>query len=147
MYCCRIGLFCVFLFAVSCSLTLGGPLPKPADVIIGKWQGDGSTFTVKGKEKDKVYVRKAEIEFRKDGTFTFSETDLPELKEISPESVKGHRATGKYSRVTETEIEVVLKLDGEEVKRRAKVEVTKDELILTPMGEGEKPMKYKRVKE
>ena len=145
---CRNSSRCAILIAMSCSLTLGAePAPKPADLIIGKWQGDGSTFTVKGKDKDKVFVRKALLEFRKDGTLAFSETDLPELKEILPESVKGDSVMGKYSFVTESEIDMVVKLKGEEVKHRVKVAVTKDELVVTPMEKGEKPMKYKRLKE
>jgi hypothetical protein len=147
----RIPSLCCLLTALSCPWTLRAEKPesKAADLIIGKWLGDGSIVVIKDfkdKDKDKVYVRKATVEFRKDGTFKWVNGDLPELKDISPSLVKGDTMMGKYSFVTATEMEAVVKEDGKESKRRVKVEVTRDELMLTAPGE-KKPLKFKRVKE
>jgi hypothetical protein len=131
--------------AFGACATGADPTPKPADLIVGRWQGEGGTFTLKRPgQEDKVYTRKASFEFRKDGTFTFTESDLPELKDIAPGSVKGLNVTGKYSFPSDTEIETVAKLDGKENTTRAQVTVTKDELTVTL---GKHKQKYKRTKE
>src|SRR5262245_58921805 len=91
--------------------------PKPADLIIGKWRGEDSTFTVGSPDKknDKVYFRKTTIEFRKDGTFQLTMAGIPELKEILPEEAKDQVRTAKYAFVTDTEMEVTAMQDGKEV--------------------------------
>jgi hypothetical protein len=83
--------------------------------------GATSDFFVKETGHETRYV----VEFRKDGTFTSTRKAIPELKDVGAKWANDETVTGKYSFVTESEIEFVL-----QEKERFKVKVTKEALIL-----------------
>jgi hypothetical protein len=147
----HIALPVIVVIVWSCILGAADPDPKPAELILGRWQGQ-TTFTIKSNRegvKDEVFTRKVWIEFRKDGTVTFTEGDIPELKDRLPKSAKGSKVAGKYSFAKETEIEATVEVDGKKETNRAKVSVTKDELSLALIvdGKAQPPEKFKRAKD
>jgi hypothetical protein len=128
------------------------PVLQPGDeLILGRWQGE-TTLTIKSDRegvKDEVFTSKVWAEYRKDGTVTFTEDGIPELKDRLPDAAKGIKVTGKYSFVKDTEIEVTLEADGRKVTYRAKVAVTKDQLSVAQIvqGKAQSPEKFKRAKD
>jgi len=127
------------------------PDPKPAELIVGRWQRE-TTFTLGSNRegvKDEVFTRKESVEFGKDGSVTHVTGDIPELKTRVPGSEKGSKVTGKYAFVKDGEIELTIEIDGKKVTNRVKVEVTKDELTLVPTKKekGEPTEKYRRAKD
>jgi hypothetical protein len=139
-------------FVVSSYILAADPDPKPAELFVGRWQGE-RTFTLKSTRegvKDEVFTRKVVFEFCKDGTFTFTEGDIPELKTRLPNSAKGSTVMGKYSFVKDTEIEMTGEVDGKKMTSRAKVAVTKEALSLTQVVDGKEAapqQTFKRAKD
>ncbi|QJW98601.1 hypothetical protein [Frigoriglobus tundricola] len=151
MFLSRFILSSVTFVVSSCLLAAADPNPKPAEMILGRWQGE-STFTIKSNRegvKDEVFTRKVFVEFKKDGTVTYTEGDIPELKNRVPGSEKGSSVTGKYSFVKDTEIELTIEEDGKRRTLKSKVAVTNEELSLTSLVQGKdvKSPKFKRAKD
>jgi hypothetical protein len=135
----------VLLLTLACGGTVSAEADtKPADLIVGKWLSDFGT--VKGKVHTRQFV-----EFRKDGTFTSTEVTLAKGEKFDPKKVRGKPDTGKYSLVTDSEIELSGQGEEREVKVRFKAAVTKETLVLTPdeaqIKKGAQRMPFKRVKE
>ena len=134
------------------ALGAADPDPKPAELIVGRWQGE-TTLTLGagpgGKPKEEVFTRTVRAEFRKDGTFTLTYDDIAALKERSPELAKGHTVAGKYALVKDGEVEMTAEVSGKKLTQRAKVAVTKGELSVTPLegGKAQPTQKFKRAKE
>lgn len=136
--------------ALSCALIFAEESDsKPADLIVGKWQGEHPSVAIApgSKGKEKIYKRKETMEFRKDGTFTVQTGDIPELKATLPEVAKGETITGTYSFVKKNEMELTAKVEGKERKIRFNVIVTAGELTVTVVGFPESPKKYTRIKQ
>src|SRR5262245_45308360 len=94
--------------ALACGMSLAAPASDPAGLIGGRWQGEGVTAQV-GKGPDaKKYVEKVTLEFGKDGSFKMVGEGIPEVKH------KAATKAGKYSFVSEKEIELVLKSGDKE---------------------------------
>ena len=153
MLLCRVGLLSLAFVLSACDLGAADPDPKPAELIIGRWPGE-ATLTIKTqregqKQEVEVFTRKVWTEFGKDGSVTITEGDISELKTRLPDDAKGGKTTGTYVFAKDTEVEVTFEEDGMKVTRRAKVEITRDEMTVTPIVKGKEQTveKYKRVKE
>ncbi|WP_162668027.1 sigma-70 family RNA polymerase sigma factor [Gemmata massiliana] len=106
--------------------------PKAADLIIGRWQGEGQTATTYNAKKDpdsaKKFVETVVIEFRKDGTVKVEGTGIPELKKPA------WKETGKYKFRSDTEVEMAMEPEERRpITAINKIEVTRDELTITEL--------------
>jgi hypothetical protein len=120
------------------------PVPenKAAELLLGKWEGQGGTVTVTpGTGAPVQFERKVIVTFRKDGTMTIAEQEIEALKAMNPKLAKGETVEGTYKFVKDGEIEMAMK--GVDEKVRAKVAVTAAELVLDAMGE---KTTFKRMK-
>jgi uncharacterized protein (TIGR03066 family) len=135
------------LLIALCALAPASAADKPADLIVGKWQGEVTHEIAKFGEKPKKYTAKVFLEFAKDGKLKSVTEAVPDVPAFPEETL-----TGTYKFVSETELEVAVKMKDprtgkeEETKVRLKVAVTKDELTMTAAQEGAKPQKLKRAK-
>lgn len=131
---------CAVLFLSGCG-------NKPKDLIVGKWESS---------EGDK----KETVEFKKDGTvetsdkmkmgkgakYKFTDDTTMELSiEFPEEEYKGLKA---FMELDKSEGDKpVLDDANHSIKMKMKVEVTKDELTMTPLvGKDQKAQKFKKVK-
>lgn len=130
---------------LSASALAADPAPKPAELIVGCWEGE-TRFTVRDDRKNpevEVFTRKMRAEFLKDGTVTVIKDRIPGVDEE-------RTSAAKYAFVKNGELELAVEAgEGEKVVRlKFAVTVTKDELSLAEVGEGKgPPVKFKRAKD
>jgi len=113
----------------------------PADLIIGQWHGDGPKIMYRQGDDLKHCVEHITVEFRTDGTFEVVGEKIAGVEYHEPTYV-----TGTYVFVSQTELELKAKSNGQETTRSAKVTVTKDELTVVPATEGGFTMNLKRIR-
>jgi hypothetical protein len=139
------------LLIAALALPLGAvaaPVPpdKSAELILGKWEGDGGSVTLTaGNAPPKTYKRTMVVTFTKDGKITMVGREIAELKAINPDLAKGETVEGTYRFTGDNEIELDMKGTDREPgeKFKAKVAVSENELSLQSMGE---TTIFKRVK-